>query len=73
MRVNLCGRDVGMPEQRLKHAQVGPAGEQVGGKCVSQHMRAHSVRRDSAVGGKLPNNLEEADAAEVRLATGEKP
>jgi hypothetical protein len=37
--VNLCGGDVGMPEQHLHHAQIGAVVEQVGGEGVAQRVR----------------------------------
>src|SRR5262245_45120821 len=40
MRVDLRGRDVGMTEQRLHHAQVGAVLQQMAGKSMAQHMRA---------------------------------
>ena len=44
--IDLRGRDVGVAEQHLHHAQVGAVVEQVGGEGVAQH-----VRRD-ALGGE---------------------
>ena len=40
MGVNLRGRNVGMAEQRLHHAEVGPVLQQMTGKSMAQHMRA---------------------------------
>ena len=36
MRVDLCGRNIGMSQDLLQHAQVGTAREHVGGKGVAQ-------------------------------------
>ena len=38
MRVDLRGRNVGMPQNLLQHAQVGTARKHVGGKGVAQGM-----------------------------------
>ncbi len=37
--VNLGGGDVGVSQERLHRAQVGPVFQQVGGKAVAQRMR----------------------------------
>ena len=37
--VDLRGRDIGMPQDFLQHAQVGTSREHVGGKGVAQRMR----------------------------------
>ena len=48
MRIDLRRRDVGMAEQRLQHAQVRSAREQVRGKGVAQHVRADALGRNPA-------------------------
>jgi hypothetical protein len=40
MRVNLRGRNIGVAEQRLHHAQIGAVVEKVAGESVAQHVRA---------------------------------
>ena len=46
MGIDLRRRDVGMAEQRLQHAQVGAARQQVRREGVAQDVRADPVRRD---------------------------
>src|SRR5215475_11661318 len=41
MRINLGGRDVGMAEQSLYHAQIGAVVQQMAGKCVAQDVGTH--------------------------------
>jgi hypothetical protein len=38
------GGNIGMPQQQLHHAQVGPVVEQVGGKGVAQRVRVTAAR-----------------------------
>jgi len=38
--IDLRGRDVGVAEQRLHHAQVGAIVQEVTGESVAEHMRA---------------------------------
>ena len=38
--INLRGRNIGVAEQRLHHAQVGAVVEKMAGKSVAQHVRA---------------------------------
>ena len=40
MRIDLGGRDIAMPKHLLDCAQIGTALEQMGGKAVSQRVRA---------------------------------
>ncbi len=44
MGVDLRRRDVGMPQQFLDDAQVGPAFEQVAGEGMPQHVRRYFLR-----------------------------
>ena len=44
MGVDLRRRDIGMSEQRLDAAQVGPALQQVGRISMPQRMRMHTCR-----------------------------
>ena len=44
MGVDLRCRDIGMPEQLLYGAQIGPALQQMRGKGVAQHMRRDVFR-----------------------------
>ena len=46
VRVDLRRRDVGVAEQRLKHAQIGAAREQMRGKGMAQDVRADPFGRD---------------------------
>ena len=39
MRINLRGRNIGMPQQQLHHAQIRAVIDEVGGKRVSQGVR----------------------------------
>jgi hypothetical protein len=39
MGVDLCRVDVGVPEQNLNRAQVGPSLQEMGGKGVAQGVR----------------------------------
>src|SRR6188508_125354 len=73
MRVDLRGCDVGMPEERLKCAQIGPSGQQVSGKGVAQHVWADPVRGDASVGGQRPNDLEQPDPAQMLAAAWKQP
>jgi hypothetical protein len=75
--VDFRGRDVGMAEQELHGAQVGPALQQVGGEAV-----AHGVRRDLGAHpghegialDELPHGLTREPPAErfrnIRFSTG---
>src|SRR5574338_1119012 len=65
MRVDLRRRDVGVTEQRLQHAQIRAAAQQMGSKGMTEHVRADLLRGDARVGGHLPDDLEQADPAEV--------
>ena len=40
MGVDLRGRNIGMAEQRLHHAQIGAIVQEVAGEGMTQHMRA---------------------------------
>src|SRR4051812_47755900 len=73
MRIDLRGRDVGMAEQRLKHAQVRAAAQKVCRERMAKDVRADTIGRDVRVGGHLSNDLEQAHAAEVPFAAREQP
>jgi hypothetical protein len=45
--VDLRGRDVGVAEQQLHHAQVGAVVEQVRGEGVAQHVRRDALLRNA--------------------------
>ena len=49
MGVNLGGRNVGMPQQCLHHAQVGAILQEMAGKGMSQHVRADGVGTQAAL------------------------
>ena len=49
MGVDLRRRDIGMAEQRLQHAQVRPARQQMGGEGMAQDVRTDPVGRNSGV------------------------
>jgi len=57
--VNLRGRQAGVPQQQLHHAQVSTMVDQVGGKGVAQRVRAK--RRDARLfaiaGNQVPGHL----------------
>ena len=44
MGVDLRGRNIGMPEQHLDHAQVRATGEQMAGKGMAQNVGRDAVR-----------------------------
>src|SRR5690348_1362400 len=73
MRVNLGRRDVRVAEKRLENPQVRAAGQQMCRERVAEHVGADALRRNASVTGHLPNDLEEANAAEVRLPAWEQP
>ena len=41
MRVDLRCRNIGMAEQGLHHAEIGAILQEVAGKGMAQHVRAH--------------------------------
>ena len=63
--VNLRGRDVGVPEEGLHHAQVGAVMQQMAGEGVTQHMRAQARRCDVARGSERLQFAGEMLAGEV--------
>lgn len=71
MRVNLGRRNVGMAEERLEHAKVGSAREQMSGEGVTQHVRTDPVGGDSGGKRHFPHQLEKPDPAKMRLAARE--
>src|SRR4051794_37631756 len=73
MRVDLGGRDVGMAEKRLQHAEVGAARQQVGREGVAKHVRTDPLGCNAGVGSKPADDLKQPDAAEVRFAAGKQP
>ena len=66
MGIDLRGGDVGMAEQRLEHAEVGAARQQMRGKGVAQHVRADPIGRDARVSGHCADDLEQPHPADVR-------
>jgi hypothetical protein len=48
VRVDLRRGDISVPEQFLHDAQVGAAGEHVGGEAVAEHVRMHRAESGSA-------------------------
>jgi hypothetical protein len=47
MSIDLRGRDVGVAEQQLHHAQVGAVVQEVRGEGVTQHMGRNAFLRDA--------------------------
>jgi hypothetical protein len=69
MRINLGGRDVGVPQHDLHTTQVSPALQQVGGEAVTKHMGRKPMEYPNfpAVSGQeLPKRL----AGEATAARG---
>ena len=73
MGVDLRRRDVGMAQQRLQHAQVGPARQQMRGKGVAQDVRADPLGRDPGQPGQRADDLVQPHPAQMRLAAREQP
>ena len=73
MRVDLRRRDIGVAEQRLEYAQVRSARKQVCREGVTKHVRAHTLRANSGIGGHGPDDLEQADAAKVLFSARKQP
>ena len=59
MGIDLSGDDVGVAEHHLHRAEIGSAGEQMGGKGVAQNMRA-DLLGDAGTVRHLANDLPEA-------------
>lgn len=57
--VDLCGRDIGVPEEFLDHAQVGASAQQVRGKAVAHEVWI-DIRFDARSGGVLFDELADA-------------
>ena len=73
--VDLRGRDVGVPEQRLHHPQVGAVVQQMARKGVAQHVRAHLIGAQPGGGGERLEVAGEMLAGEVAALAerGEQP
>src|SRR4051812_28547773 len=67
VRIDLRGRDVGVSQQRLHHAQVGAVVQQVAGKSVPQYVRADLFRGDGAANGQRFELAREVLAGQVAL------
>ena len=67
VRIDLRRRYIGVPEQRLHHAQVGAVVQQVAGEGVTQHMRAQPFRGDAAARPKRLQFAGEMLAGEVAM------
>ena len=68
--VDLGGGDVGVAEQGLDHAQIGPAFQQMGGEGMAQHMRADPGRIEAGDDRRLLQKLGEPAPGEApRRAT----
>ena len=59
-RVDLGGGDRGVTQHLLDHAEVGPAGEEVGGEAVAERVRA-DLRREPGGPGMLLDDRPEPD------------
>ena len=60
VRVDLGGRDVGMPKHFLNLAQIGSARSQMRGEAVPHRMRANGLGKSDPEGvflNELPNRL----------------
>jgi hypothetical protein len=71
MRINLGGRDIGVPQHDLHTTQVGAALQQVGGEAVTKHMGRKPMEYPcfpAVSGQKFPKRL----AGEATAARGYK-
>jgi len=69
VRINLGGRDVGVPQHDLHTAKVGSALQQVGGEAVTQHVGRKPMEYSyfpAVSGQELPKRL----AGEAAAARG---
>ena len=69
MRINLRGRNIGVPQQQLHHTQIRTVIDQVGGEGVSQRMRRDwffHVRLDRVALDHVPEHLPRHGAATLR-------
>ena len=57
MGVDLGRGDIGVAEQRLQHAQVGAARQQMGGEGMAQDVRADAVGRDPGIAPPFPGPI----------------
>src|SRR5688500_17649940 len=73
MRINLGRGDVGMPQQGLQGAKVGAAGQQMRRERMAQDMGTDPVGGHAGIGCQGTDNLEEANAAQMRATAGEEP
>ena len=73
MGVNLRRGDVGVAKQRLQHAQVGAARQQVRGERVAQDMRADPVGRNAGVARPFAGRSGTGGPGSDALAAGKQP
>ena len=73
MGIDLRGRDIGMAQQRLEHAQIRATSKQMGREGMAEDVGAHPVRGYPGKGRHSPHKLEKANPAQMRLAAGEQP
>ena len=66
--VDLGRGNVGVPKQRLHHAQVGAVVQEVAGEGVAQHVRAHLRRSQSGGSGQCLELAGEVLAGEMAAA-----
>jgi hypothetical protein len=67
--IDLGGGDVGMTEHHLHGAEVGAAGQKVGGKGVAEHVRT-DILADSCRQGDFPDDLPEPVACHAGSPIG---
>ena len=72
MGVDLRRGDVGMAKQRLQHAQVRPALQQMRGEGMAQHVRADLGGIDLRARGEILDQLEQANARQMLAARWEQ-
>ena len=74
MRVNLRRRDVCMPQHGLQRPQISAARQKMRGKGMPQDMGADLCRVQPRMRGKVLNDLEQANTADMpRPRRKEKP
>ena len=70
MGIDLRGRDIGMAQQRLEHAQIRATSKQMGREGMAEDVGAHPVRGYPGKGRHSPHKLERRTRLKCDLPLG---